>query len=244
MISKAKQRLIKSLQSKKIRQKHQSFLVQGEKAVVELLNSSLKIHFLLATKEFLERHQTKILETEVVEALSEELNKMGTLEVNDQVIAVVETPSEKQPHVRDDELILLLDSIRDPGNLGTIIRTADWFGVTTIVASKGTVDFFNPKVINATMGSFTRVNLLYTELDDFIRANPHITYLGADMMGDDATEFTFTKPCAICLGSESHGLSENIKQLMHANVSVRRVGKAESLNVAIAAGILMQLASK
>lgn len=156
MFSKQQQKYVQSLQIKKYRQEHQRFLVEGAKSVQELLKSDLETELLLCTSKFFIENE-KILKKISVEQISQtELEKLGTLQSNDAALAVVKM-RENKPIIADaDEFVLVLDDIRDPGNLGTILRIADWYGIKKVICSETTVDFYNPKVVSASMGSFTR----------------------------------------------------------------------------------------
>jgi len=169
MLSKAKIKFIKSLQIKKYRKQEQSFIVEGAKSVRELLDSDFEVVTLVGTAGFLSTVKPKN-HFETIEASESEMDGLGEFQSNDAALAVARTKPNEFFSVNPDEFALLLDDIRDPGNLGTIIRTADWFGVTKIVASAETADFYNPKVISATMGSFTRVKIFYTPLADYLQS--------------------------------------------------------------------------
>ena len=239
MISKAKQRLVKSLQSKKIRQKHQLFLVQGEKVVSETLDSDYQIDTVFVSNDFAEKYSKKLRGKTVIEASEKELRSVGTLETNSSAIAVVHSKTVDKLILNQDEIGLMLDNVRDPGNLGTIIRTADWFGIQKIVASTGTVDLYNPKVISSTMGSFTRVDVHYTDLEQYIDQNNGCKYIGTAMSGLNINDVEISRPSLLCLGNESNGISERVLNRMDQLVTISGSGRAESLNVAVAAGIVM-----
>ena len=243
MISKAKQRLVKSLQSKKIRQKHQLFLVQGEKGVSETFDSDYQVDTVFVTDHFAQKYHKQLQGNQIVQVSEKELQDLGTLETNSAALAVVHTKDVSSLDLEPNQTGLMLDNVRDPGNLGTIIRTADWFGITRIIASKGTVDLYNPKVISSTMGSFTRVQVYYTDLEQYIDQHSEYQYIGTSMSGTDINKIEFKKPSIICLGNESNGISLEVQNRMDQLVSIPGKGGAESLNVAIAAGIMMQLSS-
>ena len=167
MISRQKLKYIKSLQLKKYQKQEQKFLVEGEKSVLEILNSRYKINILLATKRFLEiyRHEIPGKQPEVIELSQTELEKAGSLKTNNGAIAVVEMQPEADLDENNIRILPVFDNLQDPGNLGTIIRTCDWYGLDTILLSENSVDVYNPKVIQASMGSFTRINVIYRDLD-------------------------------------------------------------------------------
>ena len=140
--------------------------------------------------------------------------------------------------VNPDEFVLLLDDIRDPGNLGTIIRTADWFGVTKIIASAETADFYNPKVISATMGSFTRIKIFYTTLSEYMQSS-ELPIFGTYLQGTNIHQVNFGSGGLILIGNESRGVHSDLEKFVTHKVTIPKSGKAESLNAAIAAGIFL-----
>jgi len=233
MLSKKQIKLITSLKHKKYRQEHQLFVVEGLKTINELLMSSLNLVQLFSTIPF---NIDAKLETRITE---NELNKMSFLKSPNKALAIF-----KIPPVCDidyDNLIVALDSINDPGNLGTIIRLCDWFGIKDLVCSKTTVDCYNPKVVQATMGSITRVNVTYTELDSFLD-NTSNTVFGAFMDGSNVYNSQLNKKGILVLGNEANGISEVIGKKITNKITIPRFGElqeTESLNVASAAAILI-----
>jgi len=250
MFTKGQASAIKSLQDKKYRQKTGLFLVEGEKSVVETLNSDFEIKTILATKEFYKKYQELInnkkkerqIVCEIVE--SGEINNVSSLENNDSVLAIVKQKdfskinTEDNSDIKDGEIILALDNIRDPGNFGTIIRIADWYGIKNIMASVGTVDFYNPKVISATKGSFTRVNVTYTNLINYLEETKS-PILGAFMQGENIHKFSFPKNGILVMGNESNGISPEIGKIIKQKITIPTFGQAESLNVAIATAVIL-----
>jgi TrmH family RNA methyltransferase len=242
MFTKSQANIIKSLADKKNRQKTGLFLVEGEKSVVETLQSNFEIKTLITTKSFYSKYQkiinTKNVNCELVEA--GEIEKVSSLDSNDSVLAVVK---QKDMPVLDfkitgDEIILALDNVRDPGNLGTIIRIADWYGIKKIIASIGTVDLYNPKVISATKGSFTRVQVFYADLKSFL-SNVNTPILGAFMTGENAHNFKFPNGGILVMGNESNGIDKEIESLVTNKINIPAYGKTESLNVSIATAVLL-----
>ncbi|MGF1638318.1 MAG: TrmH family RNA methyltransferase [Cyclobacteriaceae bacterium] len=239
MISKQQVKFIKSLQFKKYRNKYSSFLVEGVKSVLELLHSTYEVDLLVCTQKFFDQYSA-LLSTKNVRPIIEKENTLellGSYQSNDYVLAVAKMKDQNAPDVLQDELVLALDQVRDPGNLGTIIRTADWYGIKTILANEGTADVFNPKVISATMGSFTRVTVYYVELSKYLKDQNHTVY-GAFIDGRNIYEINIEKPAVILLGNESQGITAELKTCVHQSISIPKFGGAESLNVAISAGIL------
>jgi TrmH family RNA methyltransferase len=240
MISRQKLKYINSLQLKKYQKQEQKFLVEGEKSVLEILNSRYKINILLATKNFLEGNQLKIskISTEVLEVSEKELERTGSLKTNSSALAVVEIPAEKDFDEQKVTILPVFDGIQDPGNLGTIIRTCDWYGLKTIVLSENSVDLYNPKVIQASMGSFTRVTVLYRELQAFLGQNS-IPVFGTSPEGDSLYDMSWPKQAIIVFGNESKGISKDLRKLFYKVVSIPKYGHAESLNVAIATAVVL-----
>lgn len=240
MFTKNQAKLIKSLQEKKNRVETGLFIVEGEKSVVEVLNSDFEIDFILTTTEFFDKYGEKIREkSNSYEIINQfELEKVGTFATNDSALAVVKQKVNKPFEIKKDEMVLALDEIKDPGNLGTIIRIADWYGIKNIVASKETVDFYNPKVITATKGSFTRVNMFYTDLKDFL-STQKIPILGTFLNGENIHEIKLSSSGILVMGNESNGVSNEIEKFVTKKITIPSYGKAESLNVAIATAIIL-----
>jgi TrmH family RNA methyltransferase len=236
MLSKATVKFVKSLQVKKYRKQEQCFLVEGAKSVQELLASDFEIVKLIATDKFLS--EVKIpLHVNVVEASEKELETMGEFQTNNSALAVARLKPNTPVTIGLREYGLVLDDIRDPGNLGTIIRTADWYGINKIIASQETADFYNPKVISATMGSFTRTHIFYTDLTSFLSGTQHTVY-GAYLEGADVHEVDFAPAGLILVGSESHGITPALQKSVTQKITIPRYGKAESLNAAIATAVI------
>ena len=242
MFTKGQASIIKSLHDKKYRQKTGLFLVEGEKSVIETLNSDFEIKTLLATKLFYTKYQKLIKGKKVVCELVEqgEIENVSTLESNNSALAIVKqkTDASWDSKINDTEIVLALDNIRDPGNLGTIIRIADWYGIKKIIASNGTVDLYNPKVISATKGSFTRVNVLYTDLKKFL-LEAKTPILGAFLEGENVHKLYFPKNGILVVGNESSGISPDIEKLITKKITIPSFGQTESLNVAIATAVLL-----
>ncbi|MBN8578200.1 MAG: RNA methyltransferase [Cytophagales bacterium] len=241
MISKAKIKHIKALQAKKYRKEHQCFLVEGIKSVDELLRSDFEVVWVAITSQFMEARRALLNQraAEWTACTEAELVAAGTFQTNDGALAIVRCKPNTPPQI-SNTLVLALDTIRDPGNLGTIIRTADWFGVEHIVASVETADFYNPKVIAATMGSFCRVNMYYTDLEKFLASVSKPVY-GAFMNGTDVHRIAAPENGILVIGNEANGISAALEKFISNRVTIPRLGKAESLNAAIATGILLDV---
>ncbi len=240
MFTKNQAKLIRALHEKKNRTDLGLFLVEGAKSVMELLKSDFEIDFLLTTTEFFEKYGDQIRdrskEYEMVK--QDEIEKVGTLESNDSALAVVKQKANVSPEIKNDEVVIALDEIKDPGNLGTIVRIADWYGIKNIIASKTTADFYNSKVISASMGSFTRINIFYTDLKDFL-SKTKLPILGAYLEGIDIHTMSFPKSGILLMGNESKGVSAEMEKLVTQKITIPSYGKAESLNVAIATAVIL-----
>lgn len=242
MISKAKVKHLKALQVKKYRKEQQCFVVEGAKSVVELLGSDFNVVWVAGTDSFIKLHE-RLLQNKKVEwevATESELIAAGSFQTNDGALAVARMKENTIPSWKQDELILVLDDIRDPGNLGTIIRTADWYGIKQIITSTETADLYNAKVLSATMGSFSRVKVFYTNLIEFISDFEGPVY-GAFMDGEDLHQFKFSKGGLLVIGNEANGISTAVEKLITQKITIPRIGRAESLNAAIATGIMLDV---
>ena len=238
MISISQAKFVKSLKLKKYRQKAQSFLVEGAKNVLELLDSDFEVQQLFVTEKFLEKYGDRLHEkTAYFLCTEKELASIGTFKTNEFALAVAKM--RRRPFdYHEDELVIALDGVSDPGNLGTIIRIADWYGVANIVAGPETADFYNPKVINASMGSFTRVCVHAMDLRQFFMENERFRVYGAVLDGKDINTTRLQRPAVLLMGSESAGISESLLSHIHEKITIPRRGKAESLNVAVSTAII------
>ncbi len=242
-------KLVKKLGQKKHREETGLFIVEGKKSILELIASPLHIETLYVTEsvygEIDDACTRADIHPDIVVTTEAKLLEAGTFESNATGIAVAhqkEAPSTETVLTHAEQnFVLVLDDIRDPGNLGTIIRTADWFGVTTIVASPSTVDMYNPKVVSGTMGSYARVTVLYTELAPFLKTAHERTIptYGAVLHGENIHTTERPRNGFVILGSESHGIHENLLPLITKQVTIPQYGKAESLNVGVATGIIL-----
>jgi len=241
MISKARMKYIKSLQVKKYRKEEQLFLVEGAKSVAELLRSDFVVTWVAATASFQEAHP-KLLKgrTRHVETTTDrELTDIGTLQSNNGALAVAQMKMNRPPVHQPEEIILVLDDIRDPGNLGTIIRTADWYGIKSMVVSEETADFYNPKTISASMGSFCRINVYYTDLKKYLSAVSGLIY-GAYLQGENIHQMSISKKaCHLVMGNESRGIAKDLEIFIQRKITIPSFGDAESLNAGVATGIIL-----
>lgn len=239
MLSKRQSKYFKSLQLKKYRQVEGMFLVEGAKGVEEVLASSYEVESLIGTTEYLSNLPKPLKDKaqEVLEAKENDLVQVGTFKSNKTAIAVVKMKQATAVSSISDKLMLALDGVNDPGNLGTIIRIADWYGIQTIICSPDTADVYNPKVINSTMGSFTRVDVVYTDLKIYL-SNSRKRVYGALLEGQSIYSSSLEEG-VILMGSESHGISKELRDLVTDPIKIPGRGGAESLNVAIATAVVL-----
>ncbi len=240
MVSKNTAKYLKSLQLKKYRKQEQRFLVEGAKSVLELLGSDWQAELFVVSEAFGAAHNQALAASgaTVLEAPEAALGTLGTLQSNKAAIAVAHCRPNQPLPPPPGQWTLALDDVRDPGNLGTIIRIADWYGVTTIVCSETTAEWYNPKVVSATMGSFTRVSLWYTDLPQALAATPLPAY-GAMLSGQSAHSTQFGAEGVLVIGNESHGIGQEVAKALSHQVSIPRYGEAESLNAGIATAVLL-----
>ena len=235
MLSKNETKYIQSLCHKKQRQQSGLFIVEGVKQIEELLLSNFTIKTIYATQDW---ESKNLGNTHLVSITADELKKISALQTPNQVLALVEEPSPKKLLVPTNKWVLALDGIQDPGNMGTLIRIADWFGIDTILASPDSVDCFNPKVIQSTMGSFTRVCVFYEPLD-LLFSSTQLPIYGALLSGQSVFENAHYEKGILLIGNESKGIQPTLQQSITRAISIPRIGNAESLNAAVAAGILL-----
>ena len=241
MISKNQIKFIRSLQLKKHRDIHNCFVVEGEKIVDEIIKSEFSIYQIFATKGWL-LSNLNIVAEQTHQISEKELERISTLKTPNKVLAVVEkVERELKISTITKGLTLVLDEIKDPGNLGTIIRACDWFGVSNIICSNNSVDIYNPKVVQATMGSLARVKVHYTDIEGVINQLPNnFPIYGACMDGKNVTDIVIEKDAILIIGNESFGISKKVNQLIKQRIIIpRKKEGAESLNVAIATSILL-----
>jgi len=245
MVSKALGKYVQSLHQKKYRQRHGAFLVEGGKSVLELLSSDLETEHVLVTAEFASQNHAQLPARLPLSIATEaELTQLGTLATNTTALAVARLPEEKPlpPTLPEAALLLALDEVRDPGNLGTLLRLADWYGLPGVVLSPGCADAYAPKTVAATMGAFARVRVWERDLADWLPTlPPAVGIFGADLAGDNVHRLTLRPAGVLVMGSESHGLTPGVAAALTRRLHIPRGagGGAESLNVAISAAILL-----
>lgn len=245
MLSKPQIKHIRSLSQLKFRKEHRQFIAEGPKIVGELPNSPIKVESVYGLNEWVEenRNRFEYVKTEVIRVNTKELERISQLKTPNQVVAVCRMPEMDLDDIyEEDGSILCLDGIRDPGNMGTIIRTADWFGIKNIVCSDDCVDVFNPKVVQSTMGSIARVNVYYTDLPTYLSAGDQEIY--AMVMNGESIWDTKLDKGIIVIGNESNGIRPEVIHKATKKISIPSNGEAESLNASVAAGVVMAVKAR
>jgi TrmH family RNA methyltransferase len=238
MLSKSQINLLKSLQQKKFRREHGLFIVEGHKSIAEFINSAYPVEAVYYTPSFDSKVLKLSQKINFCEISVTDLEKVSSLKTPQDALALIKIP--QWPVLQHEQLkgkfSLVLDGIQDPGNMGTIIRIADWFGIDHIICSEDTVDAYNPKVVQACMGSLARVKVHYTSLTGFLPAIK-IPLFGALLDGENIYNTDFGKEGLIVMGNEGNGLRFEVQNLVNRAITIPRIGKAESLNVAIATAL-------
>jgi len=235
MLSKNQVKLIQKLHHKKYRNELNLFIVEGKKSINEFLQAGYTPQLLIATEAF----TTSVPQHLITPVSKDELRKVSTLQNPDEGLAVFEQPKHKG--ILQEGVIVALDNVQDPGNLGTIIRLCDWFGVETLLCNTQTVDCYNPKVVQASMGSLTRVAVHYLDLAAFLTTTTLPVYT-MDLEGENLYTATFPKDCILILGNEANGISAEVRALSNEVITIPRFSKhqrTESLNVAMAGAIIL-----
>ncbi|HEV8506679.1 MAG TPA: RNA methyltransferase [Chitinophagaceae bacterium] len=239
MVSKSQLKYIQSLGQKKYRDTEGVFVAEGPKLVKELIQGkNVELSQIFALNEWI-RENNDLLESVNVTPINEiELQRISQLTTPNKVIAVVKKFEAIEPIIKE-RISLVLDAIRDPGNLGTIIRIADWFGISQVICSDDCADIYNPKVVQATMGSIARVRVFYTVLPGWLKQQTGTRIYAAMLEGRDVTKMSVIKEGLIIIGNESSGIDEELQQCANEKISIPRKGNAESLNAAVATGIIL-----
>ena len=242
MLSKAQNKYIRSLTQQKFRNEYKVFIAEGEKIALEWLNSGTQIQMVITTAEWERQYHAKIAthpEAELHIVKDSELAAISTLQTPNHVILVVPMPVTKNAPVKN-EWYLALDDIQDPGNMGTLIRIADWFGIPNVICTPGCVDFYNSKVVQSAMGGHLRVGLFESDPEEFLKAI-QLPKLAATLGGQDVYKMNRLKAGVLIIGNESHGVSGKVLSLTTEQITIPRRGGAESLNAGVSAGILCAL---
>jgi TrmH family RNA methyltransferase len=243
MLSKTHTKYIQSLQHKKLRDETGLFIAEGPKVVTDLLNSRKFVcKEIFALHTWLQEHskQLSLLKDAVVTEVEDfELQKISSLSAAHAVVAVFEKRKPVYKIETGLKITLVLDTIQDPGNLGTIIRNADWFGVENIVCSIGCADMYNAKVVQSTMGSLGRVNVVYTDIVAWLGENSNVKIYSASLEGEDVKTVGKLKEGILIIGNEANGVSDEVMEKVTGKITIPRIGEAESLNAAVATGIIL-----
>ena len=239
MISKNQVKYIQSLGQKKRRDEEGLFIAEGPKIVAELLaEPGCHIKLIYALNNWISGNNLNIL-PEVMEITEKELEKISQLKTPNQVLVVAEKMNWEGEASLKNTITLVLDTIQDPGNMGTIIRLADWFGVKQIICSYECADIYNPKVVQSSMGSIVRVRVDYFDLKDYLKKYKDIPVYAAALDGNDISAMKKIQEGIIIIGNESKGISDDLLEEVNTKITIVGKGKAESLNAAIATGIIL-----
>lgn len=242
MITKSEVKYIQSLGHKKFRDELKQFIAEGPKVIIELLNSpDIALKSLYVTAAWRQEYsllQDSLPAGAVIEIKEAELQRISFLSTPHQVLGVFYQP-ERRDLVPERRISLLLDGVQDPGNMGTLLRIADWFGIENIMASPESADIYNPKVVQSTMGSLGRVNVQYGDLPAFIKAHPGIPVYATTLNGQPLPAAGKIKEGLILIGNESRGISRDLLDAADYHITIPRYGRAESLNAGVAAGIVL-----
>jgi TrmH family RNA methyltransferase len=242
MLLKSQVKYIQSLGQKKFRDEEGAFVAEGPKIVNEILKElNTELIEIFALKEWISNHQQLLQRYEprrITEIPSHQLQRLSTLSTPNQVLAIFRKPKPVK-HSMQQKISLVLENIQDPGNLGTIIRIADWFGLAEIFCSEGSADAYNSKTIQASMGSISRVQVHYHDLAKFFQENPSIEKFATLPEGPSMFDVKPPREAIILIGNESQGISDGLLHFCRSRITIPRKGHAESLNAAIAAGIIL-----
>jgi len=238
MLSKSQISFIKSLHQKKYRKEHGLFIVEGIKSIKEFFQSSYQIHTIFYNSEQYNLLPKLPANINLFEVKNAELDKISTLQTPQGFLALVHIPKNKKLDLKElkNEFTLVLDGVQDPGNMGTIIRTADWFGFKNIICSADSVEVFNPKTVQATMGSLARINVYEADLPALLEKN-NIPVFGALLDGESIYKTQWGAEGLVILGNEGKGISAEVIKKVNKPVTIPKIGEAESLNVAVSAAI-------
>jgi TrmH family RNA methyltransferase len=241
MLVKQKSKYIQTLGQKKHRDEDGVFIAEGPKLVAELLHEvRSKVKELFATEDWIEENEKLIGKINITAVKDFELEKISSLSTPNKVLAIVEQFDAQEPVVKGN-IILALDSIQDPGNMGTILRIADWFGIKHIVCSNDSADIYNPKVVQSTMGSIARVQVYYTDLVKWIAEQKDARVYAAMLEGQDIGSMKKIDDGILVIGNESKGISDNVLGYVNVRLTIPKKGRAESLNAAVAVGIILSV---
>jgi len=240
MLVKQKLKYIQTLGQKKFREQEGLFLAEGPKLVKELLEADpAAVKEVFALEEWINDNRSLLIKTAVTAITVQELERLSQLTTPNRVLAIVQQYDTGKIHPANNTLTLALDTIQDPGNLGTIIRIADWYGISQIICSPDSAECYNPKVVQSTMGSIARVKVHYTDLEEWLAVQEGVHIYAAALLGKDVTTMDKIKEGIIVIGKESKVISPAIEALEDTKINIPKKGNEESLNAAVATGIIL-----
>lgn len=246
MLSKSDVKYIQSLSYKKYRDQEAVFVVEGVKMVLELISSfPERIVRIFATNSWFQVHGQvvkNLTDIQIVEPF--ELQKLSSLKTPNEVLALVSAKNIEEFNPLSEGVTVVLDQLQDPGNMGTIIRSCDWFGIKNIVCSLDTVDAYAPKVVQSSMGSIMRLNIFYKNLQEFFFQHKQTPIYSAELAGESVFDVSFETPSILVIGNESKGVSAEVAIFASKKIMIPRIGSAESLNAAVASSIILSLMTK
>ncbi len=244
MLLKSDIKLIKSLKDKKARTEHQVFVSEGKKLTGDLLISGLNLKQLYCYSEVISEKEFAQVPSSKIQIISgKEMELISNLKSPREVLALFEIPKTSNKDLLKNRFIIALDTIQDPGNLGTIIRIADWYGIKDILCTESTADCYNNKVIQSSMGSIGRVSVHYGDLKKWFN-DLKLPVLAADMVGIPVNQVEIKNTSILLIGNEGSGISDDLKEFISQTITIPRIGEAESLNAAVACGILIHQLSQ
>lgn len=240
MLSKSRIKYIQSLSLKKYRDINHCFIIETPKVIDEFLRSDYKIRFIVATDSWINEYKGKVnKDIEIIPVTEKELKSVSLLKTPHQVVAIAEMKENEANQKIKEKWTLCLDDIQDPGNMGTIIRIADWFGIKQIICSRNTASAYNPKVVQATMGSLAHVDIRYVDLKEYFKDNPS-EIIATTLDGDSIYDLNHKiKGGIILIGNEGNGISDSVMKLAKYHITIPKIGHAESLNAGVATGIIL-----
>lgn len=240
MLSKSRLKYIQTLGQKKFRDSERLFIAEGPKVVKDLLEEvDTVVREVFGLPDWIEGHRSYARSTIMTEVTEEELGRMSQLTTPNQVVALVEQFPHLELKAEKEAITLVLDEIQDPGNLGTLVRLADWFGISNMICSHGSADIYNPKVVQSTMGSIARVRVMYADLEQWLWQQEGINVYAAVLDGQDVSAFKKITEGILLIGNESRGINNSLLKLADTKITITKKGKAESLNAAVATGIIL-----
>ncbi len=245
MLSKNQIKYIRSLHAHKFRQIHRQYLVEGEKMIKELLESEQKIEHIYALESWLDNYHAIISKNQISFTIinNDTLEKISALHTPNRVVAIVHQQNNEwdMNEKLSSGIYVVADNIKDPGNLGTMIRTADWFGAKAVFCSRETAELYNPKVVQASMGSVFKMPVYYVDIQSLLVQNTHYKSYAAALNGSNVYQTKMSINAILLIGNESKGISEDLLSLCSEKIAIPQFGKAESLNAAVACGVLLGL---